>query len=325
MSGPELGYRSRARFHVKLKRRGLLVGFNARASNRIIDVNRCLLISDEANGVLDQVRRWFADEPRRAAAVTQFEILQSTLDPLSHKSAGDGSVLLHFVVNKSRGPSREALETLLREGGLEGLVVTEKDADESHWRHRIGRSKTMYSVGDFEYRAGVGSFFQVNRYLVKKLVEEVLTPKPVELEDVVDLYCGVGLFTLPLAREARFARGVESSSTALDDAVANVRRNGVENVEFVHAPARDYVAREGLKGAALVVVDPPRRGLDRPVVETLVQNPCREIRYVSCDPAAWGRDAGRLSHGGFELQRVVLIDMFPNTHHFETVTAFRFP
>jgi 23S rRNA (uracil1939-C5)-methyltransferase len=183
----------------------------------------------------------------------------------------------------------------------------------------------MYSVGDFEYHVGVGSFFQVNRFLLKELVEQVLTPNPAGLGEVLDLYCGVGLFTLPLAREARFALGVESSSTAVVDARANARRNEVENVEFVQADARDYVAREGLEGVALVVVDPPRRGLERPVVGALLQKPCREIRYVSCDPAAWGRDAGRLSHGGFELQRVVLLDMFPNTHHFETVTTFRFP
>jgi tRNA/tmRNA/rRNA uracil-C5-methylase (TrmA/RlmC/RlmD family) len=208
---------------------------------------------------------------------------------------------------------------------LEGLVVTEEDASESSWRSRIGRSKTMHRVGDFEYRVRVGSFFQVNPFMLKELIEEVLTPEAVELEEVDDLYCGVGLFTLPLARKARFARGVESSAIAVVDAKANARRNGVENVDFVHANARDYVARESLEGAALVVVDPPRGGLERPVGDALVKHPSREIRYVSCDPAAWGRDAGRLSRGGFELQRVILIDMFPNTHHFETVTTFRLP
>jgi 23S rRNA (uracil1939-C5)-methyltransferase len=321
-SGPELGYRSRARFHVKTTRQGPLVGFKERKSDRVVDVNRCLLISDRANETLRKVRRWFDDGPRRAAAVSQFEILRFTLNPGLQKSSDSGRILLHFVVNKERGLSRVDLESLLREGELEGLVVTEVDAAESQWRARIGQSKTMHRVGDIEYQTRVGSFFQVNRFLLEELVEEVVPPDPVALDDVVDLYCGVGLFSLPLARCARYVRGVESSSAAVFDAKANARRNGVENVEFSRADVCDYVAREGLGGASFVVVDPPRSGLGRPVVEALEKRAPRELRYVSCDPAALGRDAGRLSRGGLELQRVVVIELFPNTHHFETVATF---
>jgi 23S rRNA (uracil1939-C5)-methyltransferase len=321
-TGPELGYRSRARFHVKYTGHGPLVGFKERGSHRIVDVNRCLLISDEANGVLGKIRRWIVDEPNRAARLAQFEILQSGLDSPREKTADAGRILVHFVVKKKRGPSRAELEDLLREGGVDGLVVTEEDADAGRWRSRLGCSKTMHRVGDIEYQATVGSFFQVNRFLLNELVDEVLTPEA-ELEAVVDLYCGVGLFSLPLARRARFAQGVESSAAAISDARENARRNGLENVDFVHANAGDYVARVSLEKASLVLVDPPRGGLERPVGDALVQDPSWELRYVSCDPAAWGRDAGRLTQRGFELQRVALIDLFPNTHHFETVTTFR--
>jgi 23S rRNA (uracil1939-C5)-methyltransferase len=299
------------------------VGFKERNSHRIVDVNRCLLITDDANNVLDKVRRWFADEPGRATNVVSFEILQSTVDALTRQPPESGRILLHFVVKKRGGPSRSDLKTLAREWGLEGLVVTEDGAPESSRRARIGQSRVIHRIGDIEYQARVGSFFQVNRFLVGELVEEVLTLVEGDHDKVVDLYCGVGLFTLPLARNARFAVGVETSSAARLDAKVNARRAGVMNVDFVLSDARRYVTRMGLEGVELVVVDPPRGGLDRTVVEALKRHPPQTLCYVSCDPAALGRDVGRLSQGGFELERVALLDMFPNTAHFETVATFR--
>jgi 23S rRNA (uracil1939-C5)-methyltransferase len=157
---------------------------------------------------------------------------------------------------------------------------------------------------------------------MKELVEEVVPPHAAVLDDVVDLYCGVGLFSLALARRARYVKGVETSSSAIVDAKANARHNEVENVDFIRADVGDYMAREGLGCASFVVADPPRSGLGRSVAGAFVQCAPGELRYVSCDAAALGRDAGRLGRGGLKLQRLVVIDMFPNTHHFETVATF---
>jgi 23S rRNA (uracil1939-C5)-methyltransferase len=186
----------------------------------------------------------------------------------------------------------------------------------------MGQSNIVHRVGDIAYQSSIGSFFQVNRFLTKELVREVVPPRAVARGDVVDLYCGVGLFSLPLARGNRFVKGVESSSSAVIDATANAQRNEVENVEFIHADAGEYVLQEGLGCPSFIVADPPRSGLGRTVVDAIVACAPGELRYVSCDPAALGRDAGRLNRGGMELQRLVLIDMFPNTHHFETVATF---
>jgi 23S rRNA (uracil1939-C5)-methyltransferase len=125
-----------------------------------------------------------------------------------------------------------------------------------------------------------------------------------------------------MAQRARYVKGVESSSSAVVDAEANALLNGVENVDFIRADVNEYVAQEGLGGVSFVVVDPPRSGIGRSVVDAAAECAPEELRYVSCDPAALGRDAGRLGRSGLRLQRVVVIDMFPNTHHFETVATF---
>jgi 23S rRNA (uracil1939-C5)-methyltransferase len=117
--------------------------------------------------------------------------------------------------------------------------------------------------------------------------------------------------------------GVEISGAAVADARLNAKEAGLDNVDFLEEPAATYAAREGFESDDLVVADPPRAGLERPIVDALCRRPPKELRYVSCDPASLGRDVGRLREGGLELARLVLLDFFPNTHHLESVATFR--
>lgn len=328
VAGPESGYRSRARFHVKQARRGALVGFKERGSHHLVDVARCHQLSPAANRVLGEVRRWLASRPPEAAGLVSIEILEPVTTPASpdevsrHPRSERGRVLLHFVVNKARPPSRAGLERLVEKVGLAGLIVTQDvKGPAKGWRSRVGQSRTSHLVAGVDYQVGVGSFFQANCFLLEDLVREVV-PAGGRLGKAVDLYCGVGLFTLPLAKFADRVVGVEAVPSAVKDARANARRAGVGNVQFVCTTAWEYVARENFASVELVVADPPRGGLERVVADALLDNPPQEIRYVSCDSASLGRDAARLVQGGFELQRLVLLDMFPNTHHFETVATF---
>jgi tRNA/tmRNA/rRNA uracil-C5-methylase (TrmA/RlmC/RlmD family) len=177
--------------------------------------------------------------------------------------------------------------------------------------------------------ASVHAFFQANRFLLDALVAEVVpASKHVghterRLGRVVDLYCGGGLFCLPLAGLADAVVGVEVSPPAVADARANASRAGIANITFREETSADFAAREGFETVDLVVADPPRGGLERTVVDALCRQPPKELRYVSCDPASLGRDAGRLRREGLELARLVLLDFFPNTHHIESVATFR--
>lgn len=300
-----------------------MVGFRERGSHRLVDITRCHQISPQANTVLENVRSWLSEEPARARGLVSVEILEPVGSAAGETTWPEaGRLLLHFVVRKGGSPSRAAFEELAGRARLRGLVVTEEGKT---WDglYRLGQSKAVHRVGDIRYQTRVGSFFQTNHYLLETLVEEVTSPLPGEGGSVVDLYCGVGLFTLPMTARATRVVGVESSPPAIGDARANARKSGIDRVEFVESDAADYAVAVGFEGIHTVIVDPPRGGLHPSVVEALVQHPPRELRYVSCDPAGLGRDAGRLASGGLVLERLVLLDFFPNTHHFEVVATFR--
>jgi 23S rRNA (uracil1939-C5)-methyltransferase len=320
-TGPELGYRARARFHVRRSRNGTVVGFYERGSHQIVDISQCLLLSPVANRALGEIRSWIRRGEQRIR-ISSFEILESVQDPPGKKSGRRGRPLVHFVVHRGRAPSRTELETLTKAAELSGVVVTEEKSQE--WRRRVGDAKLVHDIGGTKLQARVGSFFQVNRFLLEALVlEGIRSSKRNDSKRVGDLYCGVGLFALSWARSAGAVVGVESSHSAIIDARANLRRLGMENVELHRASAGDYARRDGLDRFDTLLVDPPRGGLEAPVLEALEGRFPAELRYVSCDPAALGRDTGRLVSAGFELERLVWFDLFPNTHHFESVATFR--
>jgi 23S rRNA (uracil1939-C5)-methyltransferase len=170
------------------------------------------------------------------------------------------------------------------------------------------------------FRVSAGSFFQVNTGAAEQLVELVL--KGLELqghETVLDLYCGVGMFSAFIAPMARRVIGVESFAPAVNDAVVNL--DEFDNVEIYQARAEEVLPN---LGAALdvIVLDPPRAGCAPEVAEALAASRAPRIIYVSCDPATLARDARRLSAGGYTLDWAQPLDMFPQTYHVECVARF---
>lgn len=174
-------------------------------------------------------------------------------------------------------------------------------------------------VGDERMRVSAPSFFQVNTKGAEKLVElvmEALDPQPDE--EAMDLYCGAGTFTLPLARRAGFVSAVESYGPAVRDLRRNLETAGLDNVDPIGGDAgREFPDTD----ADVIVVDPPRAGLAADVVARLSEQPARAIAYVSCDPATLSRDLARFQEAGtFSPVRVTPVDLFPQTYHVETIT-----
>ena len=180
--------------------------------------------------------------------------------------------------------------------------------------------------GAIEYeglRVSYGSFFQVNRFLIRDLVEAVISDA--RGTEVLDLYAGVGLFSVPLA--ARFAKviAVESGSGAVRDLGMNADRArlGIAGTIEAHVDSVDgFLA--GYEGRPdFVLADPPRTGLGVRVAERLAAIEPREIVLVSCDPSTLARDAAVLLQAGYAIEKLVLIDLFPQTFHIETIARFR--
>jgi 23S rRNA (uracil1939-C5)-methyltransferase len=173
------------------------------------------------------------------------------------------------------------------------------------------------------YRVSAAAFFQVNTWQAARMIEVVraaLDPQPDDV--LLDLYCGVGTFALALAPSVRRVIGVEESAAALRDARHNAR--DLANVEFVAGRTEEVLA--GLvEPASAAIVDPPRSGCRPGALQALVQLAPRRLVYVSCDASTLARDLRVLTDGGFILQSVQPIDMFPQTYHVETVTLLELP
>ena len=180
-------------------------------------------------------------------------------------------------------------------------------------------------IGDEAYSFSADTFFQVNHELLEPLIAAALGDASGQF--AIDLYCGVGLFTLPLAR--RFARvtGVEAHPRAVEFARRNVERAKLENVEIASLGVADWVKHSlSFEVLDFLLLDPPRVGCENAVITGLLALRPRRIAYVSCDPATLARDLKKLIAGGYSLDSVAAFDMFPQTHHVETVarlTAMR--
>lgn len=182
-----------------------------------------------------------------------------------------------------------------------------------------GRGSWTELVRDERMTVSAPSFFQVNTRGAERLVDlvlEALDPQPDE--EAMDLYCGAGTFTLPLARRAGFVSAVESYGPAVRDLRRNLERANLTNVDPIGGDAgREFPDTD----ADVIVVDPPRAGLAADVVRQLSEQPARAIAYVSCDPATLARDLARFEEAGaFSPVRVTPVDLFPQTFHVETVT-----
>lgn len=185
-----------------------------------------------------------------------------------------------------------------------------------------GNNQLHYSVKDFNYRVSQSSFWQSNINAPDKLVEAVLEFAEFKAGDhLLDLYGGVGLFAgaaLPILGPGGRIDIVEGSSSATSDARANF--NGAENV-FIHTG--DVVKElKKFKRADVIVLDPPRTGAGKPVIESAVQLKARAIIYVACDPAALARDTGYLNDAGYHLEDIRAFDLFPMTHHIESIALY---
>jgi 23S rRNA (uracil1939-C5)-methyltransferase len=184
--------------------------------------------------------------------------------------------------------------------------------------------KLRFALHGEHYNVSDDSFFQVNTHVADTLIAEVLKAlAPLSDAHVLDLYCGVGLFTVPLARQGQRVVGVEVSASAVADARANTAIFG-QRVTIVQADVAAALNRCSIREHAwdAVVLDPPRAGMKKEALDALISLNAPRIVYVSCDPATLARDARLLCNGGYALAYAQPLDMFPQTRHVETVAVF---
>jgi 23S rRNA (uracil1939-C5)-methyltransferase len=230
----------------------------------------------------------------------------------------------HAVIEVDDCPILEAdLNRRLGEIARIGLPPGEGD-----WELRTDASTLR--VGEFSYTVSPASFFQVHTAIAARLVDEVLARLDLGGDArILDLYCGVGLFTLPLSLRSAHVTGVEFSVSATADAAATLATLRVEHPHMAETAILTAAVEDALTRPEIadqrwdaVVLDPPRAGVDRAALDHILALRPPQIVYVSCDPATLARDARILVDGGYRLGPIQPLDMFPQTHHVESVVRF---
>ena len=245
-------------------------------------------------------------------------------------------IMVCIVINGKELPYADALaERLEKLDGMTSITVSPNvrrtnvimgDSYEVLW----GKPFITDYIGEVKYQISPLSFYQVNPVQTEILYGLALDYAGLKGEETVwDLYCGIGTISLFLARQAKQVYGVEIVPQAVIDARNNAKINGITNAEFFEGKAeevlpeyyRRYAVEHGGKKAYadVVVVDPPRKGCDEALLETIVRMQPERIVYVSCDSATLARDVKYLCGGGYEVKKVRVVDQFPHSVHVETV------
>lgn len=285
ITGEPWGYRNRSQFHM----RGENIGYLMAGSHELVPVEECPISSPQINEALRAIkgvtrhRRW----PRFIREIELFS---------------NGEQVMANVL-ETEGNQRIAKSFFEWLGGkIAGAAAGE----------------VMYQTAAGPYRVSHGSFFQVNRFLVDRLSEAAMPETGGEA--ALDLYAGVGLFTVPLAKKFAKVVAVETNAQSVRDLEFNTKAAGLE-VEAHRLQAEQYL--DDLKATPeFVLADPPRSGLGKKVVESLVRLKPARLTVVSCDPGTLARDAAGLCANGYKLTKLTMVDLFPQTYHIESVAEF---
>lgn len=311
--------------------RGGHIGFFAADSHQLVAIERCPISSPRLNAVIQELSR--ADWSARLEGWSEVELRADGRDErvvLAFRGAITDSI--------EQAMERLAAECLGRLPGVAGVAFDVsttpqalrqgRDRGGSHVRRGQPRRGAMrvfgdatltYRVGNLDYRVGPGAFFQASRLLLDEFVSAVVADLDGGSSGLaIDLYAGVGLFTLPLTRVFREVVGVEASPEAAADLAANLRAHDGANARAVRSTAAEFLRRYARAAPDLVVLDPPRAGAETETLRCLAAIRPAAVRYVSCHPPTLARDLAALIQGGYRIERVDLFDLFPQTFHIET-------
>jgi 23S rRNA (uracil1939-C5)-methyltransferase len=313
-SGP-WEYRARAQVKVTPGPRACM-GFHQRESNRVVDIEQCPLLDARLNGML-RVLREMRDPPLGKLFPRLSEVWLAV-------GTGTGEALVSLF---ARAQERAAIRLLFHRitsevPTLQGVVLLEGDPRANpRFVDRHGHGAIMEEVGNHRFRVDATAFFQVSGLAASALTSLVLEAASLTgTERVLDLYSGVGTFTVPLALRAREVLGIEANAAAARDAVFNLHANGCGTARVLQGQVEQMLPTLGTTGPwDLAVVDPPRQGCSRRVLDALARSGVPRVIYVSCDPSTLARDLGILVRAGFRCAALQPVDLFPQTFHLETV------
>ena len=322
-------YRNKNALPVGTEAGKVRIGFYAPRSHDIIDIASCPVAMPGLNGVLKAVRGWM--EENRIPPY-QEESHTGLVRHIMARAARNGDVMAVIVINGQALPGeKELLDALKKEvPSLKSLCISVHTARSNvilgeSYRVLWGQERLEDTLCGLKFLLSPLSFFQINPEQTEVLYHTALEFAGLTgTETVADVYCGAGTISLLLAETAKRVIGLETVEAAVRDARENAARNGIQNAEFLTGQAEELLPKlveDGLR-PDVVVLDPPRKGIEPAVVEAIAKARPRRVVYVSCNPATQARDAALFAKEGYQITRCQPVDMFCWTHGVENVLAF---
>ena len=322
------GYRNKAQYPVSSKKGRAFAGFFRSGTHQVVENDRCLILPEET----DKVKKIVIDYVNHYRITAYDEETGKGL--LRHiyvrRGAVSGQILVCLVINGRKLPHTEDLiQRLQAVPGFTSLVLAVNTRPGNailgnEFISLFGPGYIEDTLCGLQFRLSPRSFYQVNHHQAQRLYEAAISQAEITKNDLVlDLYCGVGTITLAMAKAAGKVIGVEVVEQAVQDAWENAKRNRIENAEFFCGDAGKAALELEAKGIRpdVVVVDPPRKGLNADTIQALHKMSPRRIVYVSCDPATLARDVALLKERGYTLKNAMAADLFPRCAHVESIVC----
>ena len=332
---PPFGYRNKAQFPFGTDKEGNpITGFYAGRTHDIIANTDCALGVEQNKEILEIILQYMRENKIKSYdEKTGKGLIRHALIRYGFKTK---EIMVCLVVNGKKLPKAERLiEKLIQIEGMTSITISPNtrrdnvimgDSYEILW----GQGYITDYIGNVKYQISPLSFYQVNPVQTEKLYGLALEYADLKGDETVwDLYCGIGTISLFLAQKAKQVYGVEIVPQAIDDAKENAKINAIDNAEFFVGKAEEvlpeyYAEYEREHNgetahADVIVVDPPRKGCDETLLETIVKMQPEKVVYVSCDSATLARDLKYLCANGYEIKMCRGVDQFPQSVHVETV------
>lgn len=323
-------YRNKAQFPVRRDKDGkVVVGFYAGRTHSVIDTKECYIQAEVNNEIIEIVKNFV--EEFNISTYNEDDSKGLVRHILTRVGFVTDEIMVCLIINGRGLPhSEELVQRLLAIDGMTSICL---NINENNTNRILGdKCVTLWGsdyivdyIGDIKYQISPLSFYQVNPVQTKVLYEKALEYANLKGNELVwDLYCGIGTISLFLSQKAKKVYGVEIVEQAIDDARNNAKINNIDNVEFFVGKAEEVLPAQYEKNqvyADVIVVDPPRKGCDYELLNTIEYMSPKRVVYVSCDPATLARDVKILCEKGYKIEKVCPVDQFCHTVHVETVTC----
>ena len=319
-------YRNHTQVPVGIRDGKAIIGFYEINSNEIVDMEGSMLHPELGNKIISLIRQWIEEY-----SIPPYNKKTKTgiLKHIGIRINKDNEAMVILVTRGNELPNQLELVNLFS-NNLQEVISLYHNVNKMEYggtygkkyKKIFGKDKIIDHIGDYKFSISPDSFFQTNRDQAFILYEKAKDYLNLDSNDIIlDLYCGIGTISIYVANNVKRVYGVEISEESIKDARTNARLNKINNIEFITGKAEEtlpYLINRGVE-ANKIIVDPPRKGCDKKLLDSIININPERIVYVSCNPTTLARDLKILVENGYLVKEVQPVDMFPHTAHVEVV------